>query len=173
MNKKYLAWIALAVAGIWIVSMVWPSGSAFKRVNPNKQKPLQYEPKFKYEGDLWVIHPESGDTIKTLQIEFADTQRKIQYGMMYRKQMDPATGMLFLMDQRRPQSFFMKNTYVPLDIIFIDEDFSVVSIQKNAEPLNTKSLPSEGPALYVLEIYGGESDKIGIDKGTIIKWARL
>jgi uncharacterized membrane protein (UPF0127 family) len=173
MRKKWFVWIILIAVGIWIATLVLPSGGAFKKIQPEANRPAKYEPKFKYEGDLWVIQPETKDTLKALKIEFADTESKRQFGMMYRKQMDPETGMLFLMEYKRPQSFYMRNTYVPLDIIYIDDDFTVVSIQRNAEPLNTKSLPSEGPALYVLEVFGGEAEKIGIDKGTIIRWERL
>ncbi len=64
----------------------------------------------------------------------------------------------------------MKNTYVSLDIIYVDDRLQIVSIQKNAEPLNTKSLPSDGPAMYVLEVKGGLSDKLGLEKGDMITW---
>ena len=68
------------------------------------------------------------------------------------------------------RSFWMKNTYVSLDIIYIDDKLRVVSIQKNAEPLNTRSLASEGPAQYVLEVKGGLSDKLGLAAGDMINF---
>ena len=129
-----------------------------------------YEPKFKYEGNLWFVS-EAGDTVQELQIEFADTRAKIQYGMMYRKTMLENTGMLFLMpDGMQMRSFWMKNTFVSLDIIYVDSDQRVVSIQKNAVPKSTASLPSEGPAEYILEVIGGYCDTYGIDKGTQLYW---
>lgn len=131
-----------------------------------------YEPKFKKEGELYFLNAALGDTIRSIDIEVAETREEISYGMMYRKSMDPNTGMLFLMGEERNQSFYMKNTYVPLDIIYINRQLEVVSIQKNAEPLNERSLPSEGPAAYVLEVSAGFSDQYGITKGTRILYRR-
>ena len=108
-----------------------------------------------------------------LDIELAESVAEIQYGMMYRKSMDRNMGMLFIMGSEAPRSFYMKNTYVPLDIIFINDDMKIVSIQKNAKPLDETSLPSEGPASLVLEVKGGLSDELGLVKGQKIRWNRL
>jgi len=137
-----------------------------QRVMPNKQD--SYEPKFRKDGDLWLQKAESGDTLMHLAIEYANTPSSIEYGMMYRKSMDETMGMLFFLGNMQMRSFWMKNTYVSLDIIFIDDQLQIVSIQKNAEPLNTKSLPSDGPAQFVLEVKGGLSDKLGLQKGDIV-----
>lgn len=166
--------IALLVAFVgWIVFTSIPMGGDKKPANRNSQVVKEYEPKFTKEGELWFADNESQDTILKIDIEIADNASETQYGMMYRKHMDPNTGMLFFMDSERQQSFWMKNTYVSLDIIYINSNFEIVSIQKNAEPLNTQSLPSEGPALYVLEVIGGFSDTHGIGKGDKIYFERI
>jgi len=103
-------------------------------------------------------------------VEYANTPNRIEYGMMYRKSMDETMSMLFFMGNMQMRSFWMKNTYVSLDIIFIDDKLRIVSIQKNAKTLNTESLPSEGPAQYVLEVKGGLSDKLGLAKGDMINF---
>lgn len=172
MKNKWFVWVIIVGVVAWLAISVIPRNSATNKINPGAQRNEIVEPQFKYQGDLWVLHPEQPDTLQTFKIEFADTESKIQYGMMYRKTVDPQTGMLFLFDDSDWRSFYMKNTYVPLDIIFIDANHKVVSIQKNAEPLNLKSLPSEGPAQYVFEILGGLSDQLGIDKGYRIFWQR-
>src|SRR5690606_32621712 len=105
------------------------------------------------------------DTLKMIDIELAESPEEIEYGMMYRKSMDENTGMLFMMGEERQQSFWMKNTYVPLDIIFINRDNVIVSIQKDAAPLTENSYPSEAPASMVLEVHGGFSDEYNIRKG--------
>tara|TARA_R110002050_G_scaffold274391_2_gene418817 strand:+ start:3240 stop:3770 length:531 start_codon:yes stop_codon:yes gene_type:complete len=169
-NKQIIAIALLLAFGLWLVFTVLPSGSGNGNTGPKKVGPV--EPKFYKEAVLAVLDSSSSDTIKTFDIELCESMNEIQYGMMYRKSMDPNTGMLFLMGDERRQSFYMKNTYVPLDIIYINDAMEIVSIQKNAKPLDETSLPSTGPASYVLEIFGGESDKLGIAAGDKIKWQR-
>ena len=82
-------------------------------------------------------------------------------------------GMLFLMPEEKIQSFWMKNTYIPLDIIYINSNNQVISIKENAKPMNESPLPSEKPAIYVLEILGGTSAKLGIKPGDIWKWKKV
>jgi uncharacterized membrane protein (UPF0127 family) len=175
MNKRtrsIVAIVLLVAFGIWLVFTFLPSGEPIT-TKPGVGSPQQasYEPKFKDEGDLYFIG-EAEDTIAHIDIELAETDEEINYGMMFRKSMDENTGMLFIRDQERQQSFWMKNTYVSLDIIFIDSQNRIVSIQKNAEPLNERSLPSEGPAILILEVKGGYCDARGIDKGTRIAYTR-
>ena len=140
-----------------------------QRVVPAK-KENSYEPKFRKDGDLWLIKAETGDTLMKMDVEYANTPNRIEYGMMYRKSMDETMSMLFFMGNMQMRSFWMKNTYVSLDIIYIDDKLRIVSIQKNAEPLNTRSLASDGPAQYVLEVKGGLSDKLGLAAGDMINF---
>jgi len=106
-------------------------------------------------------------------VELAESPQDVQIGMMYRKSMDADMGMLFLMPSNQMQSFWMKNTYVPLDIVFLSEDNRVVSIQADAVPLSSQSLPSTGPANKILELPGGTCAKFGIEVGSLWSWERL
>ena len=165
--RKYAA---IALAGLFIAFLALAGANSCSNSASNKQsvKPTSnktYQPKFRKDGDLWLIKAETGDTITHLDAEYADTPDRIEYGMMYRKSMDESMSMLFFMGNMEMRSFWMKNTYVSLDIIFIDDQMRIVSIQKNAEPLNTRSLPSTGPAQYVLEVKGGLCDKLGVYAG--------
>lgn len=172
MKNKIVA-IVLAIGFLAFLALqILPSKKPGRTPTKAAIQKEPYEPKFKYEGDLWFVN-EAGDTLQEIQIEFADTEAKIQYGMMYRRSMDENTGMLFLMPGgMQMRSFWMKNTYVSLDIIYVDDQQRIVSIQKNAQPQSTRSLPSEGPAVYVLEVVGGYCEKYGIDKGTQLYWER-
>ncbi len=171
-NKNtYIAIALLAAFVLWIGFTIFPIGSDTKPSGPTKTKST-YEPQFKEEGSLVFIDQEKNDTIQTIAIELAETPQEIQYGMMYRKHVPENTGMLFLMDTERPQSFWMRNTYVSLDIIYINSKMEIVSIQKNAQPLNDKSLPSTGPASLVLEVAGGYCDAKGIKAGDKIAYSR-
>jgi uncharacterized membrane protein (UPF0127 family) len=114
---------------------------------------------FKKEGTLMLKKAETDTIIKTLDIEIADDEYTTQTGLMYRTTLETNQGMLFIFPNVQMRSFYMKNTKIPLDIIYIDEDLTIVSFQKNAKPLDETSLPSEAPAKYVLEINGGLSDE--------------
>jgi uncharacterized membrane protein (UPF0127 family) len=78
-------------------------------------------------------------------------------------------GMLFVFPDNEPRSFWMKNTYLPLDIIYLDPNLKVGSIVKNAQPLSLTKRTSEGPAKYVVEVRSGLADKWGIKKGSVLE----
>lgn len=124
-----------------------------------KEKTIETDPiSFTKEGELYLIKA-SGDTISKLDIEIAESDYEHQTGLMYRKDMKDSQGMLFLYDSESIRNFYMKNTYLPLDIIYYDADSALVSIQKNARPMDDTSLPSKEPAQYVLEVNAGLSDE--------------
>lgn len=132
----------------------------------------QVKIEFKHEANLQITDS-SGIVKKELQIELADNTFEQQTGLMYRKHMDQNKGMLFIFGDTIMRSFYMKNTYISLDLIYIDAEHNIVSIVKNAEPLNEKSLPSEAPAKYVLEINDGLSDTWDLIPGDKISYSKL
>jgi len=91
---------------------------------------------------------------------------------MHRGSMENNQAMLFIFPNIQMRSFYMKNTIIPLDIIYLDENKKVVSIQKNAKPMDETSLPSSAPAKYVLEINGGLSDELNIVEGDSIAFTK-
>jgi len=127
---------------------------------------------FKHEGNLQIIDS-IGAIKKEILIEIADNDFEQQTGLMYRKQMDIDKGMLFIFEEIKVRSFYMKNTYIPLDIIYIDTDNTIINIVKNAEPLNEASLFSDAPAKYVLEINAGLSDEWDLKAGDKISYSKL
>lgn len=115
--------------------------------------------RFKKEGELTLKKSDTDSIIKTLNIEIADNEYETQTGLMYRTKLETNHAMLFIFPDEDFRSFYMKNTKIPLDIIYINQNREIVSIQKNAKPFDETSLPSEAPAKYVLEINGGLSDE--------------
>ena len=133
-----------------------------------KEENLTKTPVFKEEAGLSIVRGDS--TLIQLNIELAQTEYEIQTGLMYRPSMLNNQGMLFIFPEAAPRAFYMKNTLMPLDIIFFDEDSTLVSIQHNAKPFNEASLPSEAPAQFVLEINAGLSKAWQLQKGDKIYW---
>lgn len=133
-------------------------------------KPLVIE--FKKEGEL-VLKKANDSIIKSLEIEIADDEYQTQTGLMYRDFMGQNQGMLFVFPEADYHSFYMKNTKFALDIIYIDADKKIVSFQKNAQPYSEASLPSNVPAMYVLEINAGLADQWQLEVGDEIEYTRI
>ena len=122
-----------------------------------------------------VLLNQKKDSISSLDIELASTDYERQTGMMYRTEMDPNQGMLFIFDKAQPRSFYMKNTPLSLDILFLDETQTIFKIVENAQPNSIENINSEAPAKYVLELLGRHSQALQIEKGfqiEIIQWAK-
>lgn len=102
-------------------------------------------------------------------VELAQTPAERAQGLMNRPSLARGAGMLFLYDHAAILSFWMRNTLIPLDIIFLDPRGVVVSIQENAQPLDETPLPSLAPAQMVLEINGGLARRLGIGLGSELR----
>jgi len=98
-------------------------------------------------------------------VEIADDPAERERGLMYRKSMGDTEGMLFEWPEEDQRAFWMHNTYIPLDILFIDGSGKIVSIARNAAPMDETPLPSYAPAKGVLEINGGLAAKLGVKPG--------
>jgi uncharacterized membrane protein (UPF0127 family) len=120
---------------------------------------------FTKEGELTLFKGINDSIITKLDIEIANTDSEIQTGLMYRESMKPNQGMLFVFPGLRERSFYMRNTRIPLDLIFIDNNKTIVSFQENAVPFNENSLPSNAPAQFVLEVNAGFAEKWLLEVG--------
>ena len=125
---------------------------------------------FKKEGQL-SLKKNNDSIITSIDIEIADDDYQTQTGLMYRDSMEDTQGMLFVFPKADYHSFYMKNTRIALDIIYIDSDKKIVSIQKNAQPFDETSLPSKVPAQYVLEINAGLADAWNLEAGDLIDYS--
>lgn len=111
-----------------------------------------------------LLTPSSGQTIK-VSIEVACTADERQRGLMHRQSLPPNHGMLFVFPQSEYQSFWMKDTYIPLDMIHLDDKKQIVGIVENAKPHTTESRKIDKPSLYVLEVNAFFARKHGITVG--------
>lgn len=104
-----------------------------------------------------------------IELALDDAQRA--RGLMFREKLGPYDGMLFDFHQEAPVSFWMKNTLIPLDMVFIAADGTIRHVHANAVPLSTDTIPSEFPVRGVLEINGGSARLLGIKPGDKVKHA--
>ena len=103
--------------------------------------------------------------VHTFAVEVADNDTERAKGLMYRRELPEGQGMLFDFHREQEVSFWMQNTYIPLDMVFIRADGRILRIAENTEPLSTKLIPSGGPVRAVLEVIGGTTRKLGIAPG--------
>ena len=123
-----------------------------------------------YKQSSVVFQTDKGEV--RFNVEIADTYTERALGLMNRENLSEKSGMLFVFGDESERSFWMKNTLISLDMIFISEKKEIVYIQKQAVPCKTLDCPSYSsrkPAKYVVEINGGLSDKFGIKEGDKIE----
>jgi len=116
------------------------------------------------------IETQSGPVLLDVEVAGNETQR--QHGLMFRRQLPENGGMIFLFDHAQEITMWMKNTYIPLDMVFIGDDWRVVHIARDAEPLSTGVISSVYPASRVLEIAGGQAGKLGLKNGDAVSLQR-
>ena len=114
----------------------------------------------------------NGEIIRTIEVEFAEDDKSRAKGLMHRRQLSFGEGMLFVFPAPDSLSFWMANTPLPLDIMFIGADSGIVNIARRTTPLSREFIRSTDLAQYVVEVRGGFSDRFGIDATTSIRWRK-
>ena len=120
---------------------------------------------------LLTITTTSGKTHR-FTVEVARTEEQQRQGMMNRQSLAPDRGMIFPYDPPVPASFWMKNTLIPLDMIFIRADGTVARIEANAAPLSLDPVAAGEPVAAVLELAGGRAAELGITPGAKVAWPK-
>ncbi|MEO8933040.1 MAG: DUF192 domain-containing protein [Xanthomarina sp.] len=154
---------------LFILSMI--SLSLTTSCKDDKKEIKTSEVPFTKEGELTLYESERTIPITTIDIEIAANEYKTQTGLMYRNSMKENQGMLFVFEDETPRSFYMKNTLFALDIIYLNSNKTIVSFQENAQPLSEKSLPSNAPAKYVLEVNAGLVAKWNLQVGNKMEYS--
>ncbi len=117
------------------------------------------------QAGVGTVVLETGSGKHSYSVEIADTAPKRTMGLMYRRTMPPDKGMLFIYEKPQPIFMWMKNTYIPLDMVFIAADGKVKHIAQHTEPFSEAPIGSGGEVLGVLELNAGTADKIGLKAG--------
>ena len=118
-----------------------------------------------YSAGTQPLEIASKTGVHVFSVEVVDTPEDRARGLMYRKELPEGQGMLFDFKEDQDVAFWMKNTYVPLDMIFIRGDGRILRIAENTEPLSERLVPSGGPIRAVLEVVAGTAKKLGIAPG--------
>jgi uncharacterized membrane protein (UPF0127 family) len=116
-------------------------------------------------AELQTLEIASKTGVHAFQVEMAITPEEKEHGLMFRRELPEGHGMLFDFQVDQNVAFWMKNTYIPLDMLFIRGDGRILRIAENTEPLSERNIPSGGPVRAVLEVIGGTAKKLGIAAG--------
>jgi len=152
--------IALALAATASACNAEPQGSAMRPAAAPTSSELPRVP----------LEVRSGSRTHRFTVEVARTSQEQARGLMFRERLGPGEGMLFPFSPPRPASFWMKNTLIPLDMIFIRPDGTIGRIAANTVPHSLESVAFGEPAAAVLEIAGGRSAALGIREGDRVSW---
>ncbi len=163
-NSKTIA-VIVAVTGLLLLG--------YFLVNTKKNTPPEHVKSttsvsndFTKEGTLRFLSKDK--IIKTIDIEIAENELERSKGLMYRSSLPASAGMLFIFDDAREHSFWMKNTSISLDIIYADAGKKIISIHTRTQPFSEASIPSGGSARYVVEVNAGFCEQFGIKPGDLI-----
>ncbi len=171
-NKKGVkigAVLLLALSLYLLKPILYNSWKSTPKIEENS---ITMEPQFSKEGNLVFLNAEK-DSIKNVDIEIADNDQARTQGMMFRSAMSFDKAMLFIMQYEREQSFWMRNTKMSLDILYVNGDMEIVTIYKHTQPYSESPIPSFKRAKYVVETAAGFCDKFGIEEGDFIDFARV
>ena len=160
-KKIYYGVGAIVLIAVYVIAFIIPT-----LTDPTTE---ETEYKFMKEGSL-TFTDSLNNPITKIDLEIADTDYDRQLGLMSRKSMEMSQGMLFIFPVQEIQSFWMHETYIPLDMIFVNADKKIVTIHKNTKILSDQSYASTEPAQYVVEVCAGFSDKYSLKTGDKINW---
>jgi len=150
------------------VSQATPPDRSPPRDDPEEEAPPRESARGAPEPRV-VLEPDGGEPV-TVRVEIARTPSERERGLMYRRHLAEDAGMLFLFDRMEHQSFWMENTLIPLDIIFVDDRLEVVGVVRNAQPRTRDDRSVEGESQYVLEVNAGFARRNGVGPGTRVRF---
>lgn len=126
---------------------------------------------FQKEGTLTFYQPD-GTELKTINVQIADTDAERQRGLMRQRTLGFNRGMLFIFDEVNKGGMWMKNTPLPLDIVFVAPDSQVINIARRTTPFSEESIEPTAPRKFVVEVRSGFADRYGLSDSTRVRWTR-
>lgn len=149
---------------VFVVFVLVSAGFLFSQSGPGSSDLVNAS--FSGSSDAWAV------------LEIADNETERSEGLMNVSSMDERRGMLFKFEEESPRTFWMKNTLIPLDMIFLTEDREVINVETaypepNTIDENLERYSSDEPAKYVIEVNAGFAEKYSIEEGSSVEWSKL
>lgn len=168
--KKRQSVFAFILLGVFLLGGVAYFIASFSNEsNPAEMPaPAAPTPVFNKEGEVTFL--KKGQPFKKIEVEIAENEAERNKGLMFRSYLPDSVGMLFIFEQPGDHSFWMKNTSIPLDIIYVGPDKKIVSIAQNTQPYSEESIPTYGLVQYVVEVNAGFTKQNNIQSGDAISF---
>jgi uncharacterized protein len=169
MEKQQLAIGAILVIAIISLAMIFPMAAQPSHSGNSAATGLatriEYAKMLADDGNTATVQIMAAGKTLTYNVEVASTPEEISRGLKYRTRLAPDAGMLFVFDSDDNRFFWMKNTLIPLDMVYISSGGRVVGVRENAVPRSMRLIPPPGPCRYVLEVGGGQCRRQGVCAG--------
>lgn len=154
-----------------LLTLLFVCFSAGCKSQPHAAEQEDYKPVFRKDGTLMILSP-TGETKATFDIEIAEKDKDVLQGLKYREDMKDNQGMLFIFEYLDFHSFWMQDTFMSLDMLFMDSDGVITHIEKGAPPFSEELITPNTANKYVLEVKAGTADRLNIKELDKIKWER-
>ncbi len=175
-SQKSLILVALSLAVLFIgylIMQLLKDTTTQRNIPDVSAQPAQTaQEQAKKRGEVKFLNSK-GMLKATVNVEIADNEQSRALGLMYRPTMGRTYGMLFVFDSAGVQSFWMKNTILSLDMIFVSAEGRIVTIHKNTTPYSDRTYVSAAPSLYVVEVNAGFSDEHQLKEGDTMEWRKF
>lgn len=166
--SQHRVFLLLFLASFWMVAGCGeePSGDAIEEATSGETSST-----IPWRVDGTLSFNRDGESLGTIEIEIADSDSSRMRGMMQRESIPDDWGMLFIFPNEEERGFWMANTPMALDLMFISADSTIINIARYVQPMSAETVPSDGPARFVLEVEAGYTDSIGIVEGDRVNWS--
>jgi uncharacterized protein len=173
-NRSIIAIVGTILLILVLVAVltISPGGKPASTYKPRTEPTQPTAYMFKKQGELRFLTPKQ-DFIAGIDIELAQDESQRELGLMFRDTLGENQGMLFLFDNEEARAFWMKNTILSLDMIFVNARSEIVTIHKHTTPYSEETYASTKPAKYVIEVNAGYTDKRKISVGDRVSWTRF
>jgi uncharacterized protein len=170
-NKKHFILSIVGISLLLFFHLYGCKTEEHEKIHTSSVRPF-HELQFTKEGKL-TFFSKNNKEIVSINIEIADTPEEKSRGLMYRHVMAATEGMVFMNDMTKQHFFWMKNTFIPLDMIFVDEKMQIVKIEKNTVPLSEKRIAVPKDAQYTIEVNAGFCAQYRIKIGDSIQMVKI